>query len=142
MQRLACLLALSIGVLAPAAAQAEPEPLVLPRVVNGCAGSTCLETAVVRKGDSVKNGAVIGAVLGGLALGGFATLLCNALHEEGNPPCWKGVLTIGALGAGIGAAAGAGIDALVSAVPRPVIRTPQRSPPSPPLRVTPIRPGA
>jgi hypothetical protein len=61
--------------------------------------------------DTLANGVLIGAVIGGAAMGVFATVLCNALHEEGNPPCWRGVLAISAVGAGIGAAAGAGIDA-------------------------------
>src|SRR5687767_15037982 len=64
--------------------------------------------------DSLANGVLIGAIIGGAAMGVFATVLCNALHEEGNPPCWRGVLTISAVGAGIGAAAGAGIDAALS----------------------------
>ena len=61
--------------------------------------------------DTLANGVLIGAIIGGAAMGVFATILCNALHEEGNPPCWRGVLAISAVGAGIGAAAGAGIDA-------------------------------
>jgi hypothetical protein len=64
--------------------------------------------------DSVKNGAIIGAVIGGAGMGIFTTYLCNALQEPGDPSCWRGVLTISALFAGIGAAAGAGIDALIA----------------------------
>jgi hypothetical protein len=133
MQPLIILLAVTTIILTPAVTPAAPAiahvdeaaTLVLPPIVNGCAGTTCVETTLARAGDSVRNGAVIGAVLGGLALGGFAGFLCNALHEEGNPPCWKGVLTIAAVGAGIGAAAGAGIDALMSRTPQtriPVVR--------------------
>ena len=62
--------------------------------------------------DSVKNGAIIGAVLGAAVLGGGGAWLCHQLKEPGDPPCWKGVLVIGALGAGGGALAGAGVDAL------------------------------
>ena len=72
--------------------------------------------------DSIKNGAIIGAVIGGIAMGAFTTYLCHALKEEGDPSCWRGVLTISALGAGAGAAAGAGLDALFA-------RTPSRYPP-------------
>ena len=64
--------------------------------------------------DSLKNGAIIGAVIGGAGMAIFTTYLCNALQEPGDPPCWRGVLYVSALFAGIGAAAGAGVDALVA----------------------------
>ena len=80
--------------------------------------------------DSIKDGTIIGAVAGGVAMGLFGGLLCNALQEPGDPACWRGVLVIGAMGAGIGAAAGAGIDALISE--RSI--GPSRSRPVPPLR--------
>jgi hypothetical protein len=57
---------------------------------------------------------VLGAVVGGAALGGFGAFICNVLKEPGDPSCWGGVLAIGAIGAGIGAGAGAGIDALLA----------------------------
>jgi hypothetical protein len=69
--------------------------------------------------DSIKNGTIIGAVLGAVAMGGFVGWLCNALQEPGDPSCMKSALTGGALGAAIGAAAGAGIDALASRQPWP-----------------------
>ena len=62
--------------------------------------------------DSVKNGAIVGAIIGGAAMGGFVTWLCHALKESGDPSCWKGVAVWTGLGAGAGAAGGAGIDAL------------------------------
>ena len=62
--------------------------------------------------DSVKNGAIIGAVLGDAGMGGFVTWLCHMLKEPGDPSCWKGVAVWTGIGAGAGAAAGAGIDAL------------------------------
>jgi hypothetical protein len=70
--------------------------------------------------DSLKNGAVIGAVAGAAALGGFGLFLCHALDDTGgNPDCFPAVLGIAAVGAGIGAGAGIGIDALMSKRPRP-----------------------
>jgi hypothetical protein len=62
--------------------------------------------------DSLKNGALIGAIIGGIAMGGFVGWLCNALQEPGNPSCLGGTLIWTGIGAGAGAAAGAGIDAL------------------------------
>jgi hypothetical protein len=82
-------------------------------IAAALAAATTVQNQQPRR-DSLKNGAIIGAVVGALALalpGGF---ICHALHEEGNPPCWRGTLMVGAIGAGIGAAAGAGIDAALS----------------------------
>ena len=67
--------------------------------------------------DSVKNGAVIGAVVGAIALGGFVGWLCNMLQEPSDPSCVGPSLLYTGVGAGIGAAAGAGIDALAASAP-------------------------
>ena len=62
--------------------------------------------------DSLKNGAVIGAMVGAAVMGTGVGLLCKALQEPTDPSCW-GSVGIGALyGAGIGVAAGVGLDAL------------------------------
>ena len=61
--------------------------------------------------DSLKNGTIIGAVVGAVALGVFGGALCNALHEPGEPSCVKDTLRIAALGAAIGAGAGLAVDA-------------------------------
>jgi hypothetical protein len=62
--------------------------------------------------DSLKNGALVGAVVGALAMGTGVGLLCKALQEPTDPSCW-GSVGVGALyGAGIGVAAGVGLDAL------------------------------
>lgn len=62
--------------------------------------------------DSLKNGAVIGAIVGAAVMGTGVGLLCKALQEPTDPSCW-GSAGIGALyGAGIGVAAGVGLDAL------------------------------
>jgi hypothetical protein len=73
------------------------------------------QTGMREQRDSLKNGAVVGAIIGGIALGGFVTYLCNALKETGDPSCISPSLLYTGIGAGIGAAAGAGIDALFSA---------------------------
>jgi hypothetical protein len=61
--------------------------------------------------DSLKNGTVIGAVIGAVALGAFGAILCNALQEPGDPGCLPDTLRIAALGAAIGAGAGLAVDA-------------------------------
>ena len=73
--------------------------------------------------DSIKDGAIIGAIIGAAALGGFGAWICYAMHEPSDPSCAPDVLKIAAIGAGIGAAGGAGIDAmLVRNTPRPMLR--------------------
>lgn len=63
--------------------------------------------------DSIKNGALIGAVVGAVALGGFGLFLCHALNDTGgDPDCFPQVLGIAAVGAGIGLGAGMAIDLL------------------------------
>jgi hypothetical protein len=67
---------------------------------------------VRRRGDSVKNGAIIGAVAGGVVggIGGWAlgSLFVNEGASFAGP-----FLTVLALGAGGGAGIGAGVDALI-----------------------------
>jgi hypothetical protein len=60
-----------------------------------------------RTGDSVLNGAIIGAAVGG----GLTSLLYLDNECRGDPDCAKAVIVYAALGA----AAGAGIDALIRA---------------------------
>jgi hypothetical protein len=101
---------------APAAAQTPPADAPRTGILReaiAAAGAAQAPAASPRR-DSVLNGAVIGAVAGGAALAVIGGVICNLLHEEGNPPCWRGTLAVGAVGAGIGAAAGAGIDAMIS----------------------------
>lgn len=63
--------------------------------------------------DSLKNGALIGGITGGLALGGFVGWLCHALDEtEGSGDCVKAALLYAGIGAAGGAAIGIGVDAL------------------------------
>ena len=117
MKTLRFLLAVSL-IAMPAAANAQvtgtPPKLIISKQAIARALAERPPAQPSSSRDSVKNGAIIGAVIGGVTLGVFGTYLCNALKEEGDPPCWRGVLTIGALGAGVGAAAGAGIDALAT----------------------------
>ena len=102
----------------PAAAQTGP-PTGAPRLIiskhaiaAGLASAPAAPPAPSR--DTVLNGAVIGAIVGAVSAAVFGGLLCHALAEEGDPPCWRSMGPILALGAGVGAAAGVGIDALPS----------------------------
>jgi hypothetical protein len=123
-----CLVILfSVVAVLPAAAQTGP-PAGAPRLIISkraiAAGLASAPAAPrVRSRDSVLNGAVIGAIAGAVSAAGFGGLLCHALAEEGDPPCWRSMGPILALGAGVGAAAGVGIDALHSwSVPIVVVR--------------------
>ena len=62
--------------------------------------------------DSRKNGAAVGAVVGGAITGLGIGWLCHAFNDS-DFPCWQPVLLWTALGAGAGALVGAGVDALV-----------------------------
>jgi hypothetical protein len=73
--------------------------------------------------DSLKNGTIIGAAVGAIALGAFGAFLCNALQEPGDPSCLTGTLRIAALGAAIGAGAGLAVDAARSRGPGVTLST-------------------
>jgi NhaP-type Na+/H+ or K+/H+ antiporter len=130
MPRISCVITIIIAmlttVIVPLPVAAEPlderaatRLVIPPELLDESRLTTA--AAARQSRDSVANGALIGAVIGGVALGLFGGIVCTALREEGNPPCWRGVLVIGAIGAGIGAAAGAGIDALRSPT-QPAVR--------------------
>lgn len=61
--------------------------------------------------DSLRNGAIIGTVIGAAAFGAFAAALCNAYQAEGDPSCLPDTLRFGAIGGALGAGAGLAIDA-------------------------------
>jgi hypothetical protein len=65
----------------------------------------------VRARDSLRNGAVIGTVIGAAAFGAFAAALCHAYQEEGGGSCLPDTLQFAAIGGAIGAGAGLAIDA-------------------------------
>jgi hypothetical protein len=65
----------------------------------------------VRSRDSLRNGAIIGTVIGAAAFGAFSAALCNAYQEEGGGSCLPDTLRFAAVGGAIGAGAGLAIDA-------------------------------
>jgi hypothetical protein len=116
--RIGCIVVLFVASSAPALAQAPATPSTQPQLIISdramAIGLEKVPPAVQSSRDSVKNGAIIGAVVGFVSLAAPGMWICHMLKEPGDPPCWKGAVTVGAIGAGIGAAAGAGIDALAS----------------------------
>ena len=61
--------------------------------------------------DSLKNGTIIGAIIGAVALGGFGAVVCKVQQEPGGPSCLTDTLRVAAIGAAIGAGAGLAVDA-------------------------------
>jgi hypothetical protein len=108
-----CLVLSSVG----ASAQHNSWSAATPRLViseKAVIDALAAEQPAMReKRDSVKNGALIGAVVGAAIFGGFVTFLCNALQEPSDPSCLGSSLMGIGIGAGAGALGGAGIDALM-----------------------------
>lgn len=113
------LLALTLTATLSAPAAAPPPPPQAPLLTQAVALAMAPAPAAVPPGgDSLKNGAIAGAIAGGAVMGGLVGFLCFALDEtEGSGDCiaaaglWVG---LGALG---GAALGAGVDALFERAP-------------------------
>ena len=61
--------------------------------------------------DSLKNGALIGAVVGAVGVGALTALICNLHQEAGGASCLPDTLRGAAIGAAIGTGAGVAVDA-------------------------------
>ena len=60
--------------------------------------------------DSLRNGAVIGAVIGAAAVGAFGATLCHQYRERGGASCVPDAIRFAAIGGAIGLGAGIAID--------------------------------
>ena len=60
--------------------------------------------------DALRNGAVIGAVIGAAALGAFGATLCHQYRERGGASCVPDAIRFAAIGGAIGLGAGIAID--------------------------------
>ena len=127
--RILCTLVVTTLVTAPVPAMAQDEParklIISDRAIAlGMASSDSALSRVATDSaaqggqrDSLKNGTIIGAVIGAVVMGTGVGLLCKALQEPSDPSCWQSV-GVGALyGVGIGAVGGLGIDALMTRSP-------------------------
>ena len=117
---LLCLVSVPLPALAQQGTTAAPARLIISdrAISDGMKASRALSAPARQRDDSIKNGALIGAIVGGIALGGFVGWLCHMLQEPSDPSCVPPALLYTGVGAGIGAAAGAGIDALMLRQPR------------------------
>jgi hypothetical protein len=121
-----CLLALLLGAPSASAAQTASPPLrgPAPSLLFGARADGPLRTGWAA--DSVrplsrtyvKEGAIVGGVLGAVAGGFFAMLACG-LSEDSNKSCTGTVLLGGILGAPFGALPGALIGGLFPKHPTP-----------------------
>lgn len=93
--------------------------IISDRAVAG--GLTVKQPPAREHRDSILNGTLIGAAIGGAVMGGFVTFLCNALQEPSDPSCLGSALMATGIGAGAGAAAGAGIDAMLTKQSRRIL---------------------
>ena len=64
--------------------------------------------------DTLKNGAIIGAIVGAVGLGAFGAFICNLYQEEGGASCLPDTLRVAAIGAAIGTGAGVAVDAALT----------------------------
>ena len=64
--------------------------------------------------DTLKNGAIIGAVVGAFGLGAVGAFICHLYQEEGDASCLPDTLRVAAIGAAIGIGAGVAVDAALT----------------------------
>jgi hypothetical protein len=102
------------------------------RIIGAPAAVTDASAAALsqRGGDSLKNGAIIGGVVAGVASAVVLGYFCHIFNETGDPICVKQVAWRSAIAALGGAAIGAGIDAMIdhkhyAAHTRPTSKRPQ-----------------
>ena len=99
-----------------------PSSFVRPRLVDVQPRPFAMEglagiTQPAQRGssrDSLKNGAVIGAIAGAVGLGALGGLICHLYQEEGDASCWSDTLRGAAIGAAIGVGAGITVDAALT----------------------------
>ena len=111
-----CLVLVPIGASAQHSNHETPSRLIISE--KAVADALAAEQPAKReRRDSLKNGAILGAIVGAAVFGGYVTFLCNMLREPGGPSCLGSSLLGIGIGAGIGLAGGAGIDALMTSTP-------------------------
>jgi hypothetical protein len=64
--------------------------------------------------DTLKNGAIIGAIVGAVGLGALGAFICHLYQEEGGASCLPDTLRGAAIGAAIGTGAGVAVDAALT----------------------------
>lgn len=110
-------LAASLTFATPAAAQSALDSAAayppLDRFAGNASSSTVGQQPLASH-DSLRNGVIVGTVIGVAAFGAFAAALCHAYQDKGGASCWPDTLGVAAIGGAIGAGAGLAIDAVHS----------------------------
>jgi hypothetical protein len=84
----------------------------------GATAARAGQRRIVKRSRAVRrNGAVVGAVIGAVALGAFAGTLCHAYREKGGASCTPDAIRFAAIGGAIGLGAGTAIDVARSSSP-------------------------
>ncbi|MGH9237699.1 MAG: hypothetical protein ACRD3G_06635 [Vicinamibacterales bacterium] len=92
-----------------------PRPVEVRRRSLAAEGPVGLDQPAPRKSrDSLKNGAITGAMIGAVGLGGLAAFVCQLYQEEGGASCLPDALRGAAIGAAIGTGAGVAVDAALA----------------------------
>ena len=94
-----------------------PSAFVWPRLIEVQRRSLTAEELVGRaqpaqrgsSRDTLKNGAIIGAVVGAVGLGAFGAFICHLYQEVGGASCLPDTLRIAAIGTGAGVAVDAAL---------------------------------
>jgi predicted lipid-binding transport protein (Tim44 family) len=63
--------------------------------------------------DSLKNGGIVGAIVGALAVGTVGAVICKLYQEEGGASCLGDTLRGALIGAAIGTGVGVAVDAVL-----------------------------
>jgi hypothetical protein len=119
MQRIATtILSLFLALFPASAGAQERNGLILPttrqlaRTLNTAAMPASVRLAQAQPGsnDSLKNGAIIGLIVGAASMAAFAAILVSTDEACG---CKDDIVRFAAIGGAIGAGVGAGLDALL-----------------------------
>lgn len=92
-----------------------PLPRLVPSNEGVSTGTPSPQRGASR--DSLRNGALIGAVIGAAVFGGLAATICHVHRERGGPSCVPDSLRLAAIGGAIGLGAGIAIDVALSSGP-------------------------
>lgn len=101
--------------------EAPPSASVWPRLLDerwspGAGGFVANTQAAGRRSsrDTLKNGAILGAIIGAAGFGALGAFTCHLHQEDGGASCLPDTLRVAAIGAAIGAGAGVAVDAALT----------------------------
>ena len=99
---------------APSALLLAPAFRIQPRSLIAERIGTAQATPPAPSRDTLRNGAIIGAVAGAATLGAVGAIICKVEQEPGVGNCLSDTVRVAAIGAAIGAGAGLAVDAALT----------------------------